>query len=106
MEIKILHHQGVGIREIARQLGVSRNTVRKYLRNEAEPAYTARPRRCCKLDPYKRYIEERIESARPHWIPARVIERELRALGYQGCIRSLLYLMAVNRHAKMTHFEG
>ncbi len=97
MEIKILHRQGVGIREIARQVGVSRNTVRKYLRNEAEPAYTARPRRCCKLDPYKRYIEERIESARPHWIPATVIERELRALGYQGGIRSLRYFLAERR---------
>ena len=35
MEIKILHRQGVGIREIARQMGISHNTVRIYLRTEA-----------------------------------------------------------------------
>nr|WP_249936350.1 helix-turn-helix domain-containing protein [Janthinobacterium lividum] len=34
-----LHHQ-IPIREIARQLDISRNTVRRYLRSETtEPAY-------------------------------------------------------------------
>ncbi|WP_122341823.1 helix-turn-helix domain-containing protein, partial [Pseudomonas caricapapayae] len=32
VEIKVLARQGVGIKTIARTLGVSRNTVRKYLR--------------------------------------------------------------------------
>lgn len=36
MEIRILHRQGLGIRAIARRLGVSRNTVRKASR-EGEP---------------------------------------------------------------------
>ena len=97
MEIKILHRQGVAIRDIARQMGVSRNTVRKYLRSPAEPGYSARPARSGKLDPFKAYIEERIDAARPHWIPATVIEREIRALGYQGCIRTLRYFMAERR---------
>ena len=88
MEIKSLHRQGVAIRDIARQMGVSRNTVRKYLRSPARPG---------KLNPFKVYIEERIEAARPHWIPATVIEREIRALGYQGCIRTLRYFMAERR---------
>jgi len=35
--IKALHAQGVSIRQIARTVGVSRNTVKKYLR-EAGPA--------------------------------------------------------------------
>ncbi|MDN5362440.1 MAG: hypothetical protein PWP70_1487, partial [Moorella sp. (in: firmicutes)] len=30
--IKALHAQGAGIRQIARDVGVSRNTVRKYLK--------------------------------------------------------------------------
>ena len=50
MEIKILHRQGMAIRDIARQMGVSRNTVRKYLRSPAEPGYSARPTRPGKLD--------------------------------------------------------
>ena len=94
MEIRILRHQGVGIREIVRQTGVSRNTVRKYLRTEAEPCYSARPKRPGKLDPYKDYLRERIEAAKPHWIPATVLDREIRALGYQGSIRLLRYFVA------------
>ncbi|PHN64247.1 hypothetical protein AO286_00015 [Pseudomonas syringae] len=32
VEIKVLARQGHGIKFIARELGISRNTVRKYLR--------------------------------------------------------------------------
>lgn len=35
MEIRILSRRGMGIRQMARELGVSRNTVRKYLRGKA-----------------------------------------------------------------------
>lgn len=31
MEIKILHKQGMSSRAIARELGISRNTVKRYL---------------------------------------------------------------------------
>ena len=109
MEIKILRRQGVGIREIARQMGVSRNTVRKYLRTEAEPRYAVRPPRPGKLDPYKDYLRERIEAARPHWIPATVLDREIRARGYQGSIRLLRYFVAelkpAPRHDPVVRFE-
>ncbi len=33
MEIKILHKQGMSSRAIARELGISRNTVKRYLRS-------------------------------------------------------------------------
>lgn len=42
MEIRILLKQGKSIRGIAQELGVSRNTVRKYLRNSDEPVYRRR----------------------------------------------------------------
>lgn len=32
VEVRVMARQGKGIREIARELGVSRNTVRRYLR--------------------------------------------------------------------------
>ena len=93
LEIRILHRQGESIRSIARQLGVSRNTVREYMRHDKLPVYGPRPDRVSRLDPYKRYIELRLASARPDWIPATVIERDIREQGYQGSIRSLRYYM-------------
>ncbi len=97
LEIRILHRQGVGVREIARRMGVSRNTVRKYLRDESAPLYGPRAPRASKLDAYKDYIAERLQAAKPHWIPATVMEREIRALGYAGSLRLLRYHMATLR---------
>ena len=87
MEIHVLKRQGLGIRAIARKLGVSRNTVREYLRNMNRSAgYAKRPYRGSKLDPFKEYLNERVQAARPKWIPATVLLRELRAQGYEGGI--------------------
>ena len=36
LEIRVLHRHGKGIHEIARETGSSRNTVRRYLRDESE----------------------------------------------------------------------
>ncbi len=44
MEITILHKQGMSSRAIARELGISRNTVKRYLQAKSEPPkYTPRP---------------------------------------------------------------
>lgn len=49
--IHVLHKQGKSIRAISDELGISRNTVRKYLRNGgAMPTYQRSPRPS-KLDP-------------------------------------------------------
>jgi transposase len=82
VEIRVLSRQG-RVREIARMLKVSRNTVRRYLRSEGLPRYARKARRS-KLDPYKQYLAERVKAATPDWIPATVLLRELRALGYPG----------------------
>ncbi|MFX9083294.1 helix-turn-helix domain-containing protein, partial [Acinetobacter baumannii] len=37
--IQILHQQGKSIKAISRELRVSRNTVRKYLRQKETPQY-------------------------------------------------------------------
>ena len=83
VEIRVLRRQGKSIREIARMLEVSRNTVRRYLRGEGLARYE-REARPSKLDPYKHYIEKRVKAAAPDWIPATVLLRELRAFGYPG----------------------
>ena len=88
VEIRVLRRQGKGIREIARVLEVSRNTVRGYLRGEGLPRYE-REAGLSKLDDYKQYIAERVRAAALEWIPATVLLRELRALGYPGGVSIL-----------------
>ena len=39
MEIRVLAKHGEGVREIARETGASRNTVRRYLRDEEAVRY-------------------------------------------------------------------
>ena len=90
VEIKVLARQGHSIKAIARQLGLSRSTVRKYLRGEGGmPRYQCRASGACKLDSFKSYLQERIEAARPHWIPVTVLMREMTALGYAVGISQL-----------------
>lgn len=85
VEIHVLHRQGKSIRAIAKALQVSRNSVRKYLRNIAmTPSYSKRTDRVSKLDPFKAYLKERIDAAKPDWIPATVLFREIQAKGYEG----------------------
>ncbi|CND14933.1 putative transposase [Yersinia intermedia] len=77
----------MSIRGIARQLSCSRQTVRRYIRMQDSPAkarYSARFPRPGKLDPFKPYILERVEVARPHGIPASVMLSEIRLRGYSG----------------------
>jgi transposase len=94
MEIHILYKQGHSIRSISKQMGVSRNTVRKCLRNRlVDPVYQDRPDKPSKLDPFKRYIQERLDAAKPGWIPATVIFREVKTLGYHGGISMLRQFM-------------
>ncbi|MFA5985139.1 MAG: IS21 family transposase, partial [Methylococcaceae bacterium] len=85
VDIHVLSRQGLGIRAIAKKLQLSRNTVRRYLRDVAKtPTYSPRLPRTSKLDPFKAYLRGRIEAAKPDWIPATVLLREIQAQGYQG----------------------
>ncbi len=77
------------MRAIAKQLGCSRNTVRRYLRESQAKSYGPRAARACKLDEYKEYLLERIEQAKPRWIPAPVLLREIQERGYAGGISQL-----------------
>ena len=59
MEIRILARQGESIRQISRRTGLSRNTVRRYLRDEEARRYGPRALQPTKLDPYVEYLQER-----------------------------------------------
>jgi len=108
VDIHVLHKQGHGIKAIARQLGISKNTVRKYLKQPmALPAYTPRADRPTKLW-YKPYILERIEAAKPHWIPATVLLREIKERGYEGGLtrlRSFIFPFKQDNSDPVVRFE-
>jgi transposase len=72
--------QGKPIRSIAKELGLARNTVRKYLRSghEAQP----RPPRPSKLDPYKEQLRRWV--CEDHLYNCETLVRRLQVAGYAG----------------------
>ena len=85
--IRYLHAQKKGVREIAREVGVSRQTVRRALAAESQPHYQRRPSATMKLEPYQETVRELYLSK--HLIGTRIL-RELKAAGYEGGL-SILY---------------
>ena len=85
MELVVLKKHGESIRSLSRSTGRSRNTVRRYLRG-GDAAARRKPgsQRAEKLDPYKKYIIERLAAAAPDVIPAAVLLREIQGRGYNG----------------------
>lgn len=100
MQIKILFKQGKSIREISQILKVSRNTVRRCLRQECYPSYKKRPRAISKLARYYNYLQERIKMAEPSRLPGTVLLREIKELGYAGEISTLRNYLAIIRKEK------
>ena len=94
MEITVLHRHGMSIRALADITGCARNTIRKYLRSDGKPAIKERAKRSEKLDPFKLYLIQRIESAKPDWIPATSLLEEIQNQGYEGGITRLRQFLA------------
>lgn len=97
MSIHVLKAQGLSLREIARRLGISRNTVTRYLASPDIPRYKAREARPTKLEPFHAYIVQRMQAAEPDQIAAPALLRELKAHGYQGQLRSVQAFMQAHR---------
>lgn len=93
MEIGVLVRQGKSIRAIAREMHVSRNTVRRYLRDQEASQMKERSRRSHKLDPHRDYIDARLRAAAPAWLPATVLLREIAERGYTGGLTRLRTFM-------------
>ncbi|MGC2238125.1 MAG: IS21 family transposase [Pyrinomonadaceae bacterium] len=80
--------EGVPIREIERRTGLSRNTIRKYLRSDTvEPKFKA-PARASKLDRFAQKLSDwlRVETvkSRKQRRTARQMHHDLVVLGYEG----------------------
>lgn len=90
MKIQILHQQGLSQRAIAKQLGISRNTVKRYLRAKVDtPVYSARAKGKSLLDPFKSFLHSRIAQAKPVHLSGEVLFREIKELGYTGSLSLL-----------------
>jgi transposase len=92
--------RGESVRAIAKQLDCSRNTVRRYLRDQDAQRYGPREPRACKLDAYQSYLRERVAQAHPRWIPATVLLREIQVRGYTGGISQLKAFLAPLKKAE------
>ncbi len=92
MTIKIMYQQGYSKKRIARELGISINTVRKHLSLE-EQGYSCRPAKALKLDDYRDYICKRLQQASPHWIRATVLYEEIKRQGYEGKLSLLRHYL-------------
>jgi helix-turn-helix resolvase-like protein len=53
-----LHTQGKSVQQIAQEVGISRTTVRKYLKHPEAVIRKPRPPRSSKLDPFKEQIKK------------------------------------------------
>lgn len=94
VEIQVMFRQGMSIKSIGRELGISRNTVRRYLRSDVVPEANTRARKPTKLDAYRGYLKARIGAAHPDWIPATVLFDEIQTLGYAGGVRTVSSYLA------------
>ena len=96
-EIYEMKGAGRSIRRIAQELDVSRNTVRRYLKSPEVMRPRPRPSRGSKLDPYAEYIDRRMEEGLEN---CRVLDREARALGYQGSYSTVVQYVRPRRRAR------
>ena len=76
------------IREISRRTGLSRNTVRKYLRSDSVEPKFAVPDRPSKLDPYadklSHMLRQEAGKSRKQKRTTKQLHADLAALGYDG----------------------
>ncbi len=81
IEIVALKRQGVSISEISSLTGHDRKTVKKYLDQPEIPVYGPRAKRESKLDPFKPYVDGKLEGG--VWNSVAILS-ELRSQGYRG----------------------
>jgi transposase len=92
--------QGKSIHAIARELGIARNTVRRYLRGT--PIAAPRAKRGSILDPYKKQIRRWITE--DHLYNCEVMCPRLQAQGYTGGLSTVKAYVQTLRPAKVGHY--
>jgi len=99
--VQELHAAGMSLRKIGEELGLARNTVRKYFRQPPDPPLpTPRPLRASQLDPYEDYLLARWSQGARN---AAQLHRELSERGYPG---SASLVRAYVGHLRTTTADG
>src|ERR1700750_2563494 len=99
-----LHRQGVSISAIARQVGLDRKTVRRYISQGLEPpTYGPRQPRVTLLQAFEPFLRQRL-AAFPQ-LTGRRLHRELRDRGYSGGYTILTELLREIRPSEPAAFE-
>ena len=80
-EVRHLHQQGSSERAIARQLGISRKVVRRFLAADQFPERAVRQARLTPLTPYHEYLQRRWTEGCHN---AAQLLREINQQGYRG----------------------
>ena len=106
-EIVLIHdlkRQGLTITAIARQVGLDRKTVRRYLERGLEPpAYTPREPGPRLIEAFEAYLRERV-AAYPELSGKRLL-REIRELGYTGGYTAVTDFLRDVRPPRRAQFE-
>ena len=76
------------LRRIAAEVGCSVNTVRRYL-EQPTARYTRQRSVRPKLGPFEAYVRERMATSGEDRLPAALLTREIRELGYRGSERQV-----------------
>jgi transposase len=92
VEIRGLSQQGLNKQQIARRLGIHRETVARYLKGGALPAKKERNVGSRKADRYREHLEQRL--AKYPELTAQQLYREIKKQGYQGSKRTLRRVVA------------
>lgn len=93
-KVRYLHLEGMGVRELARTLGMARRTVRNFLRAEFFPERAAKSAHPTKLTPFMPYLRERWDAGCHNGME---LWRELRIRGYTGSRSFVSYWVAKER---------
>jgi transposase len=94
--VRELHAAGLGIRAIARELGLARETVQQFVRADAFPERATRRAAARKLDPYLPYLEQQLAAGADN---APQLWRDLRAQhGFTGSRALVAAWVARHRH--------
>lgn len=90
MDILALHRQGHSMREIAKMLGIHRDTVKRYITQKKQPQYQKQKRRDSVLSPYHQIIRDWLDKNdyKATWIFDR-----LKDLGYTGGYDTVRYFV-------------